>query len=217
MVEEQQHGFAFQKWVIELAKHLYETKNGKPPAEETGYTAEWDLPASLNPNPSNGPISIKTAKWNSSIGFGDARRQFQMDHTFTLVVGFWVRDGLRKRIVKIVSVVIKPDLWASLWQPIKFSHLAALDAQIKNRSNSYKTARKLAHAAVNAPPFSDATFRANPKIDSKVQRRLQCSLTQEKFFNHLAPKVSRDKEDDPELWGHAIPPFLPGRPRFGAD
>ncbi|MDE3066369.1 MAG: hypothetical protein KGJ60_02345 [Verrucomicrobiota bacterium] len=88
MVEEQQHGFAFQKWTIELAKYLYEVKNGKPPAAETGYTDEWDLPASLNPNPADGPVSVKTAKWNSSIGFGDARRQFQIAQPFTLVVGF---------------------------------------------------------------------------------------------------------------------------------
>ena len=78
MVEEQQHGFAFQKWVVEHAKHLYEIKTGESPEAEIGYTDEWDLPASLNPNSSDGPVSIKTAKWNSGIGFGDARRQFQI-------------------------------------------------------------------------------------------------------------------------------------------
>jgi len=217
MVEEQQHGFAFQKWVVELAKHLYEVKNGKSADEEIGYTDEWDLPASLNPNPSNGPVSIKMAKWNSSIGFGDARRQFQINHKFTLMVGFWEQDGLRKRVVKIVPVIVEHGLWASLWRPIEFADLRNLDEQIKDRNQTYREARQLAQRTVNAPPFSDSIFRVNPKIDSKIQRRLQCSLTQEKFFSHLAPNVSRDKKDEPALWGQVMPPFLPGQSRFGVD
>ena len=212
MVEEQQHGFAFQKWVIELAKFLNPSKSHLL----HGYTHKWDLPAELNPDSDGGPISIKTAKWNSSIGFGDARRQFEVDHKFTLVVGFWERDGLRKRVVKIVPVIVEHNLWASLWKPITFADLKKLDDQIKNRNQTYAEARQLAQRTVNAPPFNNSVFRANPKIDSKVQRRLQCSLTQENFFAHLAPKVNRDKEDEPVLWGHTIPSFLPGQPRFGA-
>lgn len=212
MVEEQQHGFAFEKWVVELAKHLNPDKSHLL----ASYTHKWDLPAELNPISNGGPVSIKTAKWNSSIGFGDARRQFQIDHKFTLVVGFWERSGLRKRVVKIVPVFVQPVLWASLWKPISFSDLENLDAQIKNRGCNYKEARQVAQRVVTSAPFTDSVFRANPKIDSKVQRRLQCSLTQENFFKHLAPKISGDKEDAPTLWGHAIPPFLPGRPRFGA-
>jgi hypothetical protein len=217
MVEEQQHGFAFEKWGVELAKHLYEIRTNKPPEGKIGYTDEWDLPATLNPNPSDGPISIKVAKWNSSIGFGDARRQFQIDQTFTLVVGFWEQDGLRKRVVKIVPVVIKPELWASLWTPIQLADLKKLDEQIKDRTLNYVEARRLANVTVNAPPFTDSIFSANRKIDSKDQRRLQCTLTQKNFLDYLAPNISRDKEGAPTLWGHAIPPFLPGRPRFGAD
>ena len=212
MVEEQQHGFAFEKWVIELAKHLRPDKSHLL----AGYTDKWDLPAELNPIPDGGPVSIKTAKWNSAIGFGDARRQFQVDHKFTLVVGFWEQSGLRKQVVKIVAAGVTPKLWASLWNPVTFFDLERLDAQIKNRSYNYREARQAAQQIVTAAPFTDSIFRANPKIDSKVQRRLQCSLTQENFFKHLAPEINCDKEDEPMLWGNAIPPFLPGRPRFGA-
>ena len=179
------------------------------------------MPVSLNPNPADGPVSIKVAKWKSGksgkVDFGDARRQFQIDQTFTLVVGFWEQDGLRKRVVKIVPVVIKPELWDSLWTPIQFADLKRLDEQIKDRTIDYVEARRLAKATVKMPPFTESIFRANRKIDSTGQRRLQCTLTQKNFLDYLAPHVSRDKEDEPTLWGHAIPPFLPGRPRFGAD
>lgn len=212
MAEEQQHGFAFQEWCVELIKHLNPNKSHSP----SSYTEKWDLQAALNPEPDGGPVSIKTAKWNSGIAFGDACRQFQIDHKFTLIVGFWERDGLRKRIVKIVLVVITPSLWTSLWQPIKFADLEKLDKQIKDRNRSYREARQLARLAVSVAPFSDSIFRVNPKIDSKVQRRLQCSLTQEKFFKYLAPNINADKEDDPVLWEQPFRSYLPGRPRFGA-
>ena len=215
MVEEQQHGFAFQHWVTELAKQL-RGENRPLQDDEGNYTAKWDLPASLNPNAKGGPVSIKTAKWNSSIGFGDARRQFQMDDTFTLIVGFWKQDGARKRVVKIVEVCIRREGWGRLWHPISLGDLESLDAQIKDRGRSYREAREIARQAVNSPPFSAAVFRANPKIDSKTQRRLQCSLTQENFFAHLAPGVTPETEQQPLLWGRPIPPFLPGQPRFGA-
>jgi hypothetical protein len=48
----------------------------------------------------------------------------------------------------------------------------------------------------------------NPKIDSRVQRRLQCSLSFDKLFSHLAPDASRAAADSPELWGGRVPaPF----------
>jgi len=212
MVEEQQHGFAFEKWVIELAKHVNPDKSHML----AGYTDKWDLPEELNPIASGGPISIKTAKWNSSIGFGDARRQFQIKHKFTLVVGFWERSGLQRRVVKIVSLLVPPEEWATLWGPITLSDLEKLDAEIKNRNYTNEQARQVAKQIVASPPFTKSVFCANRKIDSKGQRRLQCSLTQKNFFQRLAPKINCEKEEAPMLWGHLIPPFLPGRPRFGA-
>jgi hypothetical protein len=211
MVEEQQHGFAFQNRVLELAKKLSPDRIHHLGA----YTGKWDLPPELNPNPQLGPISIKTAKWNSSICFGDACRQYQIDHIFTLVIGFWERVRDEKRIVKIVSVAVKPNVWASLWNPITLTDLMRLDRQIKDKKLTYKEARMLARNALKAPPFSNSIFRVNPKIDSKKQRRLQCSLTQQNFFRHLAPEIIPQKEEAPSLWGVRIS-SLPGGPRFGA-
>jgi hypothetical protein len=212
MVEEQQHGFAFQKWVIGLAKCISPDKVAKGT-----YTGKWDLPAELNPNRAGGPVSIKVAKWNSTIAFGDALRQFQINEDFTLIVGFWERVGMQKRVVKVVCVQVLSELWASLWKPVTLSDLETLDGLIKNRTYDYREARRRARQTVAAPPFKDSIFRVNPKIDSKHQRRLQCSLTQRKFFEHLARGVSPERDASPALWGHAAPLFLPGRPRFGAS
>jgi hypothetical protein len=58
------------------------------------------------------------------------------------------------------------------------------------------------------PLFRSATITLNPQIDSHVQRRLQCSLSFDTVFAHLAPDVSREATDSPELWGVRVPaPF----------
>jgi hypothetical protein len=52
----------------------------------------------------------------------------------------------------------------------------------------------------------------NPKIDSKTQRRLQCSLRFDDVFKHLAPGGNREAQEQPALWGVAFPTTVASRP-----
>ena len=47
------------------------------------------------------PVSIKTCKYGSSIGFGDALRQFENEEDFLLIVGFWKQAGAFKNFVAV--------------------------------------------------------------------------------------------------------------------
>lgn len=203
MAEEQQHGFAFEDWVKRTFFDIH-------------YTSEWDIPKELNPTPENGPISIKTAKWGGGVGFGDASRQFQINHTFTLIVGFWEQKGGHKEIVKIVETIVRQEAWRSLWQPITLDNIESLDRTIKDRTTTPEQARKMAQNILGQDPFSTASFTLNPKIDSKKQRRLQCSLSRRMFFEYLAPALSPQKDPIPTLWGRQVNLKLRGGPRFGA-
>lgn len=200
MPEEQQHGLAFEDWVKKTFFKLY-------------YTSEWDVPRELNPHPENGPISIKTAKWGSGVAFGDARRQFDIQEPFTLIVGFWEQRGTSKRIVKVVETVVPKNRWRSIWTPITRADLDRIDALIKRRDFSPQRARQEADAALKAVPFSQAVITLNRKIDSKKQRRLQCSLSRSAFFEYLAIGVSREPDAQPALWGQPVGLRLPGGPR----
>lgn len=211
MPEEQQHGFAFQGFVRRLAIRL----TGCEVTDEI-CTGKWDLPPEANPVASGGPISIKTARWATGIGFGDALRQFGVAERFTLIVGFWEwRDGV-KRVVKVVAASVEPEVWQRLWHPIERADLAQLDAVVKDMTRRPAEARLAAQAIVARAPFTEAIITVNRKIDSKSQRRVQCSLTQAHFFTHLAPQVQAAPDAAPSLWGERAPLELPGRKRFGA-
>lgn len=155
MVEEQQHGFAFQHWVTELAKQL--RISGDPRESSAGnYTSKWDLPSALNPNPDGGPVSIKTAKWNSGIGFGDARRQFQIDETFTLIVGFgnaMVRASVSSRLLRSVCIrVFGKNYGAPLPSPIwkHWTHKSKTGASPISKHASWRAGQSTPNRS--APP-----------------------------------------------------------------
>ncbi len=91
--------------------------------------------------------------------------------------------------------------------------LERLDAIIKDRSLSPVEARIAARKLKIAPPFSEAVIVLNPKIDTKGQRRLQCSLRYADVLKHLAPGTSPEPEESPALWGVPFPGPVVSAPR----
>lgn len=198
--EVQQHGLVFERWVQDTFFDGYRLDN---------YTQEWDVAKGANKKYGGLPVSIKFTKYGSPVGLGDALRQFQINEDFLLIIGYWKQEGERKRIVNIVSAVVTPKLYQSLWQPITLNDLKTLDAAVKNRASDAKQARLDAKNLKAAPPFTKAVMTVNPKIDSKIQRRLQCSLRFRYVFERLAPKADPSAQQKPTLFGIAAPePFL---------
>jgi hypothetical protein len=143
----------------------------------------------------------------------DGLRQYDVDEPFILLVGYWVQDGPNKRFVKIVAPRIEPAQWRALWGPVTRADLARLDALIKDRDIPHQEVRKRAKAKKAAAPFTESVFTLNPKIDSKGQRRLQCSLRFDVFFERLLPGVEPEAETAPKLWGVAFPGPITSGPR----
>jgi hypothetical protein len=190
--EVQQHGLVFETWIRDTFFDGY-----KPP----GYTQKWDIPAEANRRHGGVPVNPKAAKYRTPVDLGDALRQYDIAEPFILVVGFWIQDGGEKRFVNIVAPQITPEAWRKLWGPVTRADLEKLDAIIKDKSLDYREARKQAHAMKSRPPFTEAIIQVNPKIDSKSQRRLQCSLRSDDLFKHLAPDAPTGVLKTPSLWG----------------
>ncbi len=207
MVEVQRHGFDFQQWVI---------KSFFAPFPE-GYTAKWDVPSEFNASQAVPgtmralPVSIKTCKNRSPIGFGDALRQFALDEDFLLIVGFWEQTGPFKNFIATEAVKVTVAQWRSLFAPITAEALQELDEIIKDRSLHYSEVRELARVRKSQRPFSDARMVLNPKIDSKVQRRLQCSLPFEVFWGMAGKQPYVDVKSS--LFGRAVPNPFSSQPR----
>jgi hypothetical protein len=198
--EVQGHGFTFEKWVRQTFFNNFEA---------TSYTGKWDVDKEFNANNGGLPVSIKAASYGSPVGLGDALRQFQIDEDFLLIVGFWRQEENKKRIVNIVAAPITVSLWKSLWHPIALADLKNLDDVIKDRSLTYQQARAEAQRIKSQPPFTQAHIVVNPKIDSRTQRRLQCSLGFLTLFSTVAPDAEQVASDTPTLFGvQSIEAFL---------
>ncbi len=203
--EVQKHGLIFEDWV---RTEFFE--GGK--AE--GYTAKWDIPAEQNLLFGKIPVNPKATKYGTPVGLGDALRQFEVNEPFLLIIGYWQQQAESKRFVKALALRVDPENWRSLWGAVTKADLELLDAVIKDRSKTPLEVRRAAMAMKNAHPFTTAVFTLNPKIDDLGQRRLQCSLPFQAVFEKLAPGVDPKPEDEPTLFGRALPEPFYSPPRY---
>ncbi|MCX6969845.1 MAG: hypothetical protein NTV93_06775 [Verrucomicrobia bacterium] len=181
MVEVQSHGFTFEKWVRDA---LFEGYTGN-------YMQKWDIPPELNrhelipPDLRNIPVSVKTAKYGSPIALGDVLRQRSIDEPFLLIAGFWKqRTPSEKWFEDIGWVKFTPAVWGPLWGTLSLSQITEIDRIVKNQEGLYSVVRAQAQEwKTRVASSSGSRIVVNPKIDSKKQRRIQCSLPFQIFWN----------------------------------
>lgn len=203
--EVQHHGLVFEKWVRDTFFEGYE-----PPR----YTQKWDISREINKEYGGHPVNPKAIKYKSAVGLGDTLRQYDIHDTFILVIGYWQQEEDVKRFVNIVAPVITPETMKKLWGDVTRSDLVRLDALIKDTSIHYKEVRKQAKAMKKTHPFNTSIITLNPKIGSRGQRRLQCSLSFTKVFKYLAPDADREIQDPPKLWGELLTTTVASKPRI---
>lgn len=196
--EVQRHGYLFEKWVRDTFFDGYTAKS---------YTQEWDVAREANAHYGHIPVSIKTAKYGAPVDLGDALRQYSVDEEFLLIIGYWKQDGEKKRFVNIVATRVRPETWRALWSPLSFEDVQKLDEVVKDRSLSPAAARIAAQQLKHAAPYARAQITLNPKIGSKNQRRLQCSLSFGRVFKTLAPQANKQPQAQPQLFGVPAPAF----------
>ncbi|MDP1587194.1 MAG: hypothetical protein Q8M07_05600 [Prosthecobacter sp.] len=202
--EVQSHGLLFERWLSETFFGGYKPES---------HTQKWDIPAAANPDHGRVPVNPKAAKHGTPVGMGDALRQFEIDESFLLIVGFWEQaTPTEKRWTNVQAVVVRPENWKKLWFPVTLDDLKKLDSIIKDKSLALEEARSRAQAVKSRPPFTEAVIQVNPKIDSS-QRRLQCSLRFDDFFKHLAPHASSAPQAMPQVFGVPVPAAFESSPR----
>jgi hypothetical protein len=170
----QSHGFSWEK---ELLTNVYKAQ----PQElaRIGYTAAKDLPSHLN-HLDGVDLSIKTTG-SAVVCMGDALRVYDSVTAPTplnMCVVSYKQEGDNKHVKKIteVSLAGAKDL---LFGSVTREEVAELDRQIKavpkgrsptkEEKVSYQSYQRQLQAKGGAIIF-------NPKLDSKSQRRLQCSF-----------------------------------------
>ena len=178
-MEVQSHGIVFEDTIIHsitgMPKEQYQT------LLENSYTHSMDIVKGLH---SDHDYSIKVSKNGTGIGCGDILRF--MDHTLTnpfiMVVGSWrQKDQSVKVYTDIYEFYLEPKhnhlLWANLTRDALEPFVKWVKA-IPPFSQGQAQARqewKNRRAELYAQ-YGKGLVRIDAKIDSKKQRRVQCSI-----------------------------------------
>ena len=171
-MEVQSHGNIFEDLVIRertgISKDRYDSL--KP----NGYTSVFDLSKGEGVD-YNG--SIKTTNGNT-ICSGDVMRMIT-HNDYHLIVGVYTQKGGDKVFHTQYEFIITPDDREKLWGTMNEDNVGEFVEFVKNipsgkeGQQSTKSTRKLLQERVQDP---NSLMKLNPKVDSKNQRRVQCSV-----------------------------------------
>ena len=142
--------------------------------KESGYTSGMDIEKGLL---SAYDYSIKTSKGNT-VDCGDILRRRQ-ETDYNLVVGCYSQVGDNKVFYSEYTFYIRPEHEQKIWGRMNYNQLAEYVDYIKNipagkeAQQETKTERTVLK---NCIEDKNALMKIHPKVDSKKQRRVQCSL-----------------------------------------
>jgi hypothetical protein len=184
-MEVQNHGVLFEDSVIRAITGL--SKDEYQALLENAYTASMDIVKDVK---SDANYSVKVSKGGKSIGCGDVLRFIRhcRDDEFTMVVGAWQQlTPTVKRYNAIYEFNIKPADYATLWSSITEEAMQPFvdyvksiapgkEAQLANRQE-WKQRRQAIYDT-----YGQGLCAIDAKIDSKNQRRVQCSIKIDKLI-----------------------------------
>lgn len=143
---------------------------------ERANTSKWDIEARFDKS-KNISTSIK-ASGSLIVGMSDARNFFKIEEDFRLLVGIYTQRGFCKNFEEIREYFITKDIFNSIRGDLTLRDIELFHNAIKTKPG--KEGQKVARQISNdfKLKFIDKKTKLilNPKIDSKSQRRLQCSL-----------------------------------------
>ena len=186
-MEVQQHGNYYEdlktRQITGLSKADYDA------LKENGYTSGMDIMKGLL---SAYDYSIKTSQGNK-VDCGDILRRRQ-ETDYNLVVGCYSQVGDNKVFYSEYTFYIRPEHERKLWGKMNYNQLAEYVDYIKNipagrdAQQETKTERTVLK---NCIEDKNALFRIHPKVDSKKQRRVQCSVKIKELIKADIPYTTR--------------------------
>lgn len=190
MAEVQIHGNLFEDKIIYEYTGLHKTEYQKLITQ--GYTSPFDMVDGVKVI---GNWNVKTTG-SDGIGCGDILRFY--DHldkfSFTMIVGKYTQQGNQKIYDRIYEFYFEPKDMKVVFSNIPRNVLKNFDDYVK--SIPYGKAGQTANRKIwkekrkeildNHDP---CLISINAKIDSKVQRRVQCGLKISDLIKHIPYKI----------------------------
>ena len=188
MAEVQAHGNYFEDLKIrELTGY---SKDDYDSFKNNGYTSSMDIVKGLYYYKD---VSIKTAK-GKKVDCGDILRR-RSETEYDIIIGLWDQVGDNKIFSKEYTFHIKPEHETILWGNMTYEKLREFDEYIKSipegrdAQQNTKVERQLLKTITEDV---NAQMKIHPKVDSKKQRRVQCSF---KIDEIISSGVEYTKKD----------------------
>jgi hypothetical protein len=183
MTNNQLHGKKFEDLIKSCGLFSGSADGGRSPTARFDIEAKYDKILGL-------PTSIKSTGSNI-VGLSDARNFFSISEKFRMLVGRYKQLGPHKQFHNVHEFILTPTTLAklrgevTLQDVVDFHNGLLLTAfPVGSHSAARQWARQRKAAMVDKPSM----ITLNPKIDSKSQRRLQCSLRLLELIELCAPE-----------------------------
>jgi hypothetical protein len=171
MTRNQLHGKKFEDFIKACGLFPGASDAGR------GVTSGFDIEARFD-RVRRLPTSVK-ASGNDSIALSDARRFFAIDFPFRMIVGRYRQQQQQKIFGQIHEFIVTEAALSALTGDLSLAMVTDFHngLGLANFPKGQHVAARV-WAAEQKILLSDLTTRIilNPKIDSKSQRRLQCSV-----------------------------------------
>lgn len=226
MGSSQQHGFVVEDLLKKEVDRYAAHQGVSPPQINSRYTAKFDIPSHRDPYGKALPTSVKTSRFvgpKTLVCLSDAVRIAGLGEVekMRLLVALYRQDGADKVFSEVREYIVYAEEWRAIMgeapvELIEDFHLALKEPDHKKaRLVAREWKRRMAEEYPSA-------MRWNPKIDSKNQRRLQCSVRLEDIEANIldksrirvfgqpfkipgsAPRPAYLKTQGRHLWGDGI-------------
>ena len=177
-MEVQAHGNYFEDLKIKELTGF--SKDEYDSMKDNGYTSSMDIVKGLH---SDKDVSIKTAK-GRKVDCGDILRR-RSETEYDIIIGVWDQVGDRKIFHTEYTFHIKPEHETLLWGRMSYEKLREFNEYIKSipegrtAQQDTKVERQVLKTITED---TNAQMRIHPKVDSKKQRRVQCSFNIDKLI-----------------------------------
>ena len=177
-MEVQAHGNHFED--LKIRELTGFSKDEYDSMKDNGYTSSMDIVKGLH---SDKDVSIKTAK-GRKVDCGDILRR-RSETEYDIIIGVWDQVGDRKIFHTEYTFHIKPEHETLLWGRMNYEKLREFDSYIKSIPAGRKAQQETKierQVLKNIVEDSNALMSIHPKVDSKKQRRVQCSFNIDKLI-----------------------------------
>ena len=171
-MEVQAHGNHFED--LKIRELTGFSKDEYDSMKDNGYTSSMDIVKGLY---SDRDVSIKTTK-GRKVDCGDILRR-RSETEYDIIIGVWDQVGGRKIFHTEYTFHIKPEHETLLWGKMSYEKLREFNEYIKSipegrtAQQDTKVERQVLKTITED---ADAQMKIHPKVDSKKQRRVQCSF-----------------------------------------